>query len=230
MALITVDQRRLRRACASAQFRQSLRCSHTMKYGSRRRVRPNNQTSSPTGWLRMHVWRMSLRRTKSVIISWASSSKENFSRLLSRIRTDSLNWVTGTFSETTFCIFVWLINLGSVYTGERFATLNGRECHKLITSCFSSIRFKLCIRCFEFRNYIGLSPGSPANVLIYRWKPVWHGRRVTDRLIISCMLWIVVFKLYFHFFQKCCVKSSNLDIMKHAMYIDAISPGSDQYE
>ena len=32
-----------------------------------------NQTSSPTGWLRMHVWRMSLRRTKSTIISWAGS-------------------------------------------------------------------------------------------------------------------------------------------------------------
>ena len=29
-----------------------------------------NQTSSPTGWLRMRVWKMSLRRTKSAIISW----------------------------------------------------------------------------------------------------------------------------------------------------------------
>ena len=28
-----------------------------------------NQISSPTGWLRMHVWRLSLRRTKSAIIS-----------------------------------------------------------------------------------------------------------------------------------------------------------------
>ena len=33
-----------------------------------------NQTSSPTGWLRMHVWRMSLRRTKNTIISWDGSN------------------------------------------------------------------------------------------------------------------------------------------------------------
>ena len=42
-----------------------------LKYGSRQRVRPKNQTSSPTGWLRMCVWRFSLRRAKSAIISWA---------------------------------------------------------------------------------------------------------------------------------------------------------------
>ena len=29
-----------------------------------------NQTSSPTGWLRMHIWRMSLWRAKSTIIWW----------------------------------------------------------------------------------------------------------------------------------------------------------------
>ena len=40
-----------------------------MNYGSR----PKNQTSSPTGWLRMRDWRMSLRRTKSTIISWDGS-------------------------------------------------------------------------------------------------------------------------------------------------------------
>ena len=32
-----------------------------------------NQTSSPTGWLQMPVWRMRLRRTNSTIISWACS-------------------------------------------------------------------------------------------------------------------------------------------------------------
>ena len=32
-----------------------------------------SQTSSPTGCLRMPVWRMNLRRTKSVIISWIGS-------------------------------------------------------------------------------------------------------------------------------------------------------------
>ena len=31
-------------------------------------------TSSPTGWLRMNVWRMSLQRTKSTIISWDGSN------------------------------------------------------------------------------------------------------------------------------------------------------------
>ena len=42
-----------------------------MKYGSRRRVQ---RKSSPTGWLRMHVWKMSLRRTESTIISWHGSN------------------------------------------------------------------------------------------------------------------------------------------------------------
>ena len=53
----------------SAVLPEHLLFAH-MKYGSRRRA---NQTSSPTGWLRMHVWRMSLRRMKSTIISWHGS-------------------------------------------------------------------------------------------------------------------------------------------------------------
>ena len=32
-----------------------------------------NQSSSPIGWLRMRVWRMGLRRTKSTIILWDGS-------------------------------------------------------------------------------------------------------------------------------------------------------------
>ena len=44
-----------------------------MKYGSRRRVRSKYQSPSATGWLRMRVWRLSLWRTKSDIISWAGS-------------------------------------------------------------------------------------------------------------------------------------------------------------
>ena len=32
-----------------------------------------NQTSSPTGWMQMPVWRMSLQRTKSTIIAWHGS-------------------------------------------------------------------------------------------------------------------------------------------------------------
>ena len=66
------DQRRLRRACASAQSRQRQTKGPT-----------KNQTSSPTGWLRMCVWRMSLWRTKSAIISWAGSNQlENDCSLL----------------------------------------------------------------------------------------------------------------------------------------------------
>ena len=44
-----------------------------MKYGSRRRVRQKFKTPSPTGWLRMRIWRMNLRRTKCAIMSWAGS-------------------------------------------------------------------------------------------------------------------------------------------------------------
>ena len=43
-----------------------------MKYVSRQRV-SKSQTSSPSGWLHMRVWRMSLQRMKSAIISWAGS-------------------------------------------------------------------------------------------------------------------------------------------------------------
>ena len=57
----TDDQRRLRWACASALSRQSLICP------------TKNHTSSPTGWLRMRVWRMGLRRPKRAIISWHGS-------------------------------------------------------------------------------------------------------------------------------------------------------------
>ena len=45
-----------------------------MEYGSRWRVPTKNQTSRTTGWLCMRVWRMSLRRTKSTIISWDGSN------------------------------------------------------------------------------------------------------------------------------------------------------------
>ena len=62
----------LRRACTSVQSRQRQTKGPTKK-----------QTSSPTGWLRMRVWRMSLWRTKSAIISWAGSYQlENDSSLL----------------------------------------------------------------------------------------------------------------------------------------------------
>ena len=49
---------------------QSLCCSHTWSMEVGEGSDKKNQTPSPTGWLRMRVWRMSLRRMKSAIISW----------------------------------------------------------------------------------------------------------------------------------------------------------------
>ena len=46
------------------------------------------QTSSPTGWLHMRVWRLHLRRTKSAIISWAGS----FDLMFSRCRVSQSTW------------------------------------------------------------------------------------------------------------------------------------------
>ena len=66
------DQRRLGWACASAPSCQSLRCSHTWSMELDERS-DQNQASGPIGWLHNCVWRMSLRRTKSAIISWAGS-------------------------------------------------------------------------------------------------------------------------------------------------------------
>ena len=66
------DQQRLGQACAFAQSRQSLRCSHTWLMEEDEESN-QNQTSSPIGWLRMHIWRMGLQRTKSTIISWDGS-------------------------------------------------------------------------------------------------------------------------------------------------------------
>ena len=73
----TGDQQWLRRDCTAAQSHQSLRCFHTCSMevdeGSTK-----YQRSSPTGWLCMCVWRMSLRRTKSTIILWHGSVVERF--------------------------------------------------------------------------------------------------------------------------------------------------------
>ena len=41
-----------------------------LKYGTRQMVLPKKQTSSPTLWLRMRVWRLKLHGKKSTIISW----------------------------------------------------------------------------------------------------------------------------------------------------------------
>ena len=53
----------LRRACASAQSRQSLRCSHTWSMKVDEGSDQKSEFSS-TGWLRKRVWRMSLRGQK----------------------------------------------------------------------------------------------------------------------------------------------------------------------
>ena len=47
---------------------------HTYEVWMETKSPTTNQTSSPTGLLSMHVWRMSLQRTKSTIISWDGSN------------------------------------------------------------------------------------------------------------------------------------------------------------
>ena len=84
------DQRRLRRACASAQSRQSLRCSHTWSMEVDEGP-TKKQTFSPTEWLRMRAWRMSLRRAKSAIISWAGSFRKKLSKQSHRTYILSVN-------------------------------------------------------------------------------------------------------------------------------------------
>ena len=72
MRLWYLSHRRPAKAQASLRMRAASpepSLFENMKNGSRRRIRPKNQTSSPTGWLSMRVRRMSLRRTKSAIIS-----------------------------------------------------------------------------------------------------------------------------------------------------------------
>ena len=61
----TGDQRRLRRAWVAVR---------THEIWKKTKGPTKNQTSSPNGWLRIRVWKMSLRRTKSAIISWAGSN------------------------------------------------------------------------------------------------------------------------------------------------------------
>ena len=59
-----------------------------MKYWSRRRADQNSDTYS-TGWPRMLVWRMSLRRTKSAITSWVGS----IAILYQPVNRNSQTWV-----------------------------------------------------------------------------------------------------------------------------------------
>ena len=66
------DQQWLRWACTSTQSRQSLCCSHTWNMEADKGLDQKSDIH-PTGWLHMQVWRMSLRRTKSTIISWDGS-------------------------------------------------------------------------------------------------------------------------------------------------------------
>ena len=67
------DKQRLRQACTSAQSHQSLRCSPTWSMEVDERSDQNSDIYSPTGWLCMCVWRMSLWRMESTIISWHGS-------------------------------------------------------------------------------------------------------------------------------------------------------------
>ena len=57
-----------------SKLKEHRETSHTQKYFSSFHYQTKHQTSSPTGWLRMRIWRMSLRRTKSAILSCAGSN------------------------------------------------------------------------------------------------------------------------------------------------------------
>ena len=74
---------------ASLQSRQSLRCSHTQSMevdeGS-----DQNQTCSPSGLLRMRVWRLSLPRAISAIISWVGSLYFCLYEYFSSVKSESI--------------------------------------------------------------------------------------------------------------------------------------------
>ena len=73
------NQRSLRRACT--QYHQSLRCSHTWSMEADEGS-DQKQTPSPTGWQCMHVWRMSVWRKRSAIISWDGSNGSHQANLV----------------------------------------------------------------------------------------------------------------------------------------------------
>ena len=50
---------------------------HTHEVRKKTKGPTKNQTSSPTRWLHMCVWRISLWRTKSKIISWDGSNRQD---------------------------------------------------------------------------------------------------------------------------------------------------------
>ena len=64
MRLWYLSHRRSAKAPASLRF-----CAVSPQPLLFAQMKNRNQTSSPTGWLRMRVWRMSLRRMKRTIIS-----------------------------------------------------------------------------------------------------------------------------------------------------------------
>ena len=70
-----------------------------------------NQTSFPTRWLRMRVWRMSLRRTKSAIIAWAGSITKFAGFIKERIKTYEMYREKQAIS----CIYVHSIYVHCIY-------------------------------------------------------------------------------------------------------------------
>ena len=98
MKLCYLSHRRPAKAQASLRIRAVSRepslFAH-MKSGSRR-----NQASSPTGWLRMRVWRTSLRRTKSTIISWHGSINQLC--VMGR-------WINATVFQCQAVLLIWVM-------------------------------------------------------------------------------------------------------------------------
>ena len=156
MRLWYLSQRRPAKAQVSLRIREVSPepsvFAHT-KNGSRRRVQPKNQTSSPTGWLRMRLWIMSLRRTRRTIISWAGSfepPQDKTNKMVSAPNEDSdqpwhpprLIWV---FAGRT-CHFVGFVMRRLIYHwNHRFSLCRGPGNTTRVSAYLATSREKLHI-------------------------------------------------------------------------------------
>ena len=119
-----------------------------IKYGSWQRVQLKNQTSGLTGWLRMRVWRMSLRRMKSAIIAWAGSFMANFSvsHLFSHIELQCLKDV----NLTNFCTdLLWqfqvFFNQLTCICWESHKLDTGKQCWHILLIRLYTFHHSVCI-------------------------------------------------------------------------------------
>ena len=109
-----LSHRRPAKAQASLRIRAvspELRCSHTWTMEGLTK----NRTSE---WLRMHGWMMSLRRTKSAIISWAGSIMSSSTLPSTEDKSDKM-----IVSSSHFVSNMWQDKVGKGWHGV-FSTLH----------------------------------------------------------------------------------------------------------